>query len=167
MNPFPTEKIANIKLLILDVDGVLTDGKLYYSAEGETLKVFHVHDGAGIKQLQKNGITVALISCRHSEAVKQRALELGIAEVYQGQSEKMAAFFELCQKLKLSAHEIAYVGDDTPDLAVMKLVGFSIAVANATAAVKKQADWETTLKGGKGAVREVCDMLLSAQMKAQ
>ncbi len=163
MNPSILNKAALIKLLILDVDGVLTDGRLYYSQHGEELKVFHAHDGAGMRLLKKTGVEIAIISCRNSAAVNQRLTELGIKHIYQGQIEKTTAFKELCDILHLTPLEIAYVGDDLPDLPVMKAVGLSIAVSNATHSVKAAADWQTEQAGGLGAVREVCELLLKAQ----
>ncbi|HYF97416.1 MAG TPA: HAD-IIIA family hydrolase [Coxiellaceae bacterium] len=156
-------KATKIKLLILDVDGVLTDGKLYYSREGESLKVFHVHDGAGIKQLLKQGIHIAVISARSSAAVQTRLNELGVKHIYQGQTDKTIAFHELCQKLKVSPNECAYVGDDLADIAVMKLVALPIAVANAVLEVKAAALYVTEMRGGEGAVREVCELILANQ----
>lgn len=163
MNAAIHNKVRAIKLLILDVDGVLTDGKLYYSGEGETLKAFHVHDGAGIKRLLAQGIAVAAITARKSAIVTKRLTELGVAHIYQAQADKSEAFIQLCEQLKLSPHEVAYIGDDVADLPAMKLAGFSIAVANAFSLVKVEADYQTELRGGEGAVREICELILSAQ----
>ncbi|AAO90289.1 3-deoxy-manno-octulosonate-8-phosphatase KdsC [Coxiella burnetii] len=155
------ERARRIKLLILDVDGVLTDGRLIYSSRGEILKVFHVHDGLGIKQLLKAGIEVAIISSRKSKAVSRRAAELGIRHVFQGQPDKRIAFKKLLSQLKLDEKQVAYVGDDLPDLPIMQQVGLAIAVTNALPAVQQQAHWKTRKEGGQGAVREVCDFILS------
>ena len=165
MNAQLANKFSNIKLLILDVDGVLTDGKLYYSAEGESLKAFHVHDGAGIKRLLAHGINVAIITARHSAAVTHRMKELGVKHVYQAQSDKTLAFSELCEILQLSSSAIAYMGDDLADLPVMRQVGLSIAVANAINSVKEQAEYLTEARGGEGAVREVCELIIAHQNK--
>lgn len=153
---------SQIKLLILDVDGVLTDGRLFYGPQGECLKAFHVHDGLGIKKLQQAGINVAIISSRNSPMVSKRLQELGITHAFQGQHNKLAAYLELKQTLGLENTQIAAVGDDEPDLAMFAQAGIGIAVANATDKVKAQADWITTRKGGKGAVREICEQLLEA-----
>jgi 3-deoxy-D-manno-octulosonate 8-phosphate phosphatase (KDO 8-P phosphatase) len=153
-------KIKSIKLLILDVDGVLTDGTFYLSTDGVELKGFHTQDGLGIKQLQKAGITVAIISSRSSKAVDIRMEELGVTHVYQGIVSKLSAYNELVTKLQLTPDQIAYMGDDLPDLPVMEQVGISIAPANAVSVVKKQADWKTMRAGGQAAVREVSDMML-------
>ncbi len=161
-----TNKLSRIKLLILDVDGVLTDGRLHYSADGENLKVFHVHDGAGIKRLQNHGVAVAIISARTSAAVSKRTNDLGVQHVYQGQSDKTLAFNELLQKLDISAEAIAYMGDDLADLPVMQQVGLKIAVANAIAPIREIADYLTLNSGGHGAVREVCELIIAEQTKA-
>jgi 3-deoxy-D-manno-octulosonate 8-phosphate phosphatase (KDO 8-P phosphatase) len=153
-----------IKCLILDVDGVLTDGTIWITEQGTEIKRFHIHDGVGIKNLQKAGIEVAIISGRHSASVTKRMAELQITHVYQACSDKLVVFHQLINKLGISALETAYMGDDLPDLAVMKAVGLSIAVANACQEVKEIAHWQTTKKGGEGAVREVCDRLLAHQM---
>lgn len=157
------ENAAKIRCLILDVDGVLTDGRLYFNEQGEVVKVFHAQDGLGIKLLQQAGITVAIISGRNSPIVQKRAEELAIAHIYQGQENKLPALEQLMMKLGLTDEQFAYVGDDLPDLPLIQRVGLGIAVANAVAAVKKHALWQTQRSGGDGAVREVCDFLLEAQ----
>ncbi len=154
-----------IKLLILDVDGVLTDGKIYVDPTQESLKAFHVQDGLGIKLLQKSGITVAIITGKESTMVAVRAKTLGIEHVYQNQPNKVAAFESLLEKLSLTPEQVAYVGDDIPDLYVMSKVGLSIAVANAQPIIAQYADLQTQLPGGHGAVREVANLLLNAQGK--
>lgn len=156
------DKVRFIKLLILDVDGILTDGRLWYAADGEALKVFHMHDGLGIKQLLQAGIHVAIITSRENKAVSSRATELGIRYVFQGQSDKMVPFKQLLSQLKLSENEVAYMGDDLPDLPVMKCASLAITVPNAVSAVQAQAHWKTKKLGGEGAVREVCDFILHA-----
>lgn len=152
-----------LRLLVLDVDGVLTDGRLYFGADGEQLKVFHVRDGHGIKQVQAAGITVAVISGRKSAAVARRCRELGIRHVTQGAGDKAVALAALLGKLGIAATDMACVGDDTPDLAVFAPAALSFAVADAHPEVLAAADRITTLPGGLGAVREVCDALLAAR----
>jgi 3-deoxy-D-manno-octulosonate 8-phosphate phosphatase (KDO 8-P phosphatase) len=160
-----TELAKKIKLIVFDVDGVLTDGGLYFTEDGAEFKRFNSLDGHGIKMLKDNDIEVAVITARDSKAVAYRMKNLGIAHFYQGQSDKVVAFSDLLQKLNLSADEVAYVGDDVIDLPVMTKVGFSIAVANAHDMVKQHADLITEKSGGHGAVREVCDFILKAQGK--
>ncbi|HJP37976.1 MAG: HAD-IIIA family hydrolase [Gammaproteobacteria bacterium] len=157
-----TEKLAAIRLLVLDVDGVMTDGQLHYDAQGHEAKVFHVHDGYGIKQLMQAGIEVAVISGRHSTAVATRMAELGIEHVRLGQEIKNQAFTEITTQLGIPPEAVACVGDDEPDLPIMQAAGLSIAVANARPAILNYADWHTILGGGCGAVREVCDALIAA-----
>lgn len=157
------EQARQIKLLILDVDGVLTDGKLFFDYQGNEFKAFHAHDGHGIKMLQQTGVEIAVISGRESVIVTKRMEELDVKLVYQNQRDKRAAFAELLQKLDLNPEQVAYVGDDVVDLPIMTQVGLAIAVANALEAVKACVDWTTTLSGGNGAVREVCDVIMQAQ----
>jgi len=163
------EKAAHIKLMILDVDGVLTDGRLIYDNQGEEYKAFHSRDGHGIRMLLEGGIQPALLTGRKSSLVLHRAENLGISPelIYQGFRDKRPAFAELCAKTGIQPEEIAYVGDDVIDLPVMSKVGLAIAVADAHWFVKQQADWITDTAGGKGAVREVSEMLLDAQGKLQ
>lgn len=165
MNTALTKKAKLIRLVIFDVDGVLTDGKLFFGPNGEEHKVFYVQDGLGLKLLQQAGIDVAIISSRKSAAVQKRLKDLGVTYVYQGQENKNIAFKKLLTKLKLSPQQVAYAGDDLPDLIVMQQVGLSICVANAHPLLKQYADWQTTATGGLGAAREVCDMILHAQGK--
>ena len=157
------QKAIEIKLLVLDIDGVMTDGRLYFSAQGEALKVFTIPDGLGIKLLRNSGVEVAIISGRSSEALSKRAADLGIKHLYQGREDKIQALTELLTVLDLSFNQVAHLGDDLPDLPVIRKVGLGIAVANAYALVKQHADWCTTAKGGEGAVREACDFIMSAQ----
>lgn len=157
------EQARQIRLLILDVDGVLTDGKLFFDYLGNEFKAFHARDGHGIKMLQQTGVEIAVISGRESFIVTKRMEELDVALVYQNQRDKRAAFAELLEKLDLSPEEAAYVGDDVVDLPIMTQVGLAIAVADANEAVIACADWTTTLGGGLGAVREVCDMIMQSQ----
>ena len=149
--------------MLLDVDGVLTDGRLYYGNSGEEMKAFNIQDGLGIKLLQQGGIQVGIITGRVSELLQRRATELGINPVIQDREDKLTALNELMLTADLNLDEIAFVGDDLPDLAVIKKVGLGITVANGSAALKSAADWQTAKKGGEGAVREVAEMLLSCQ----
>jgi 3-deoxy-D-manno-octulosonate 8-phosphate phosphatase (KDO 8-P phosphatase) len=153
----------SIRLLVLDVDGVLTDGQLYYGARGEQLKVFHVHDGYGIQALHRAGVQIAVLSGRRSAAVARRCRELGIREVHQGIADKARAFEQLIKRLGIAAHQCACIGDDAPDVPMMLRVGIAFAVANAHADARRAADRQTQLAGGAGAVREVCDWILSAR----
>lgn len=157
------ERARRVRLLVLDVDGVLTDGRLHITADGEETKVFHVRDGSGIVALQRAGIQVAIISGRASAAVTRRAAELGIQHVRQGIGDKGAALGQLLQELQLAPERLACVGDDTPDLPMLERASLAIVVADAHASVRPAAHWITTAAGGHGAVREVCDLLLHAQ----
>ncbi|MEN9596438.1 MAG: hypothetical protein RL236_872 [Pseudomonadota bacterium] len=157
------EQARQIRLLILDVDGVLTDGKLFFDYLGNEFKSFHAHDGHGIKMLQQTGVEIAVISGRESFIVTKRMEELDVTLVYQNQRDKRAAFQELLRKLDLTPEQVAYVGDDVVDLPIMTQVGLAIAVADANEAVTACADWSTRLGGGLGAVREVCDMIMQSQ----
>jgi 3-deoxy-D-manno-octulosonate 8-phosphate phosphatase (KDO 8-P phosphatase) len=159
-------KAADIHLLVLDVDGVLTDGHLPFDAKGRECKVFHVRDGYGIRRVLEMGIEVALISGRKSVPVKKRADELGIQHVFLGAKDKLATLNKLAEKLGISLSAIACVGDDVPDLECMRAAGLGIAVADAHSDLDAVADWHTHLGGGQGAVREVCDLLLSAHNNA-
>jgi len=156
------QQAAQIRLLTLDVDGVLTDGRLHYDAQGRECKVFHVRDGCGIRQIVDAGFSVALISGRQSVPVEKRAAELGMQHVYLGVTDKLAVLQELAQKLRLDMAQIAYVGDDVPDIGCLQAAGLAIAVADAHADLDAVADWHTHHGGGQGAVREVCDLLLAA-----
>ncbi|MGA9854451.1 MAG: HAD-IIIA family hydrolase [Gammaproteobacteria bacterium] len=154
---------ARVQLVIFDVDGVFTDGHLYYGVDGEELKVFHVRDGHGIKSLLQQGVQVAVISGRSSMAVTRRMQELGVQHVFQGDDDKLPIFGKLLKKLGLSAEQTACVGDDLADLPLMQAAGTAIAVADAQPEVRAQADWCTQTAGGDGAVREVCDLILAAR----
>ncbi len=157
------ERARRVRLLVLDVDGVLTDGRLHITADGEETKVFHVRDGSGIVAVQRAGIQVAIISGRASAAVTRRAAELGIQHVRQGIGDKGAALEQLLHELQLAPELLACVGDDTPDLPMLERASLAIVVADAHASVRPAAHWITTAAGGHGAVREVCDLLLHAQ----
>ncbi|MGZ8135981.1 MAG: 3-deoxy-manno-octulosonate-8-phosphatase KdsC [Methylococcaceae bacterium] len=157
------EKAKKLKLLILDVDGVLTDGKLFFDDKGNEYKSFHARDGHGIKLLRQTGVDVAVISGRKSTSVALRMKSLGIEHVYQGHENKIAAFNEIIAKMAITPEQAAHVGDDLLDLPIMARVGLAIAVSDANFAVKQHADWCTELSGGQGAVREVCDLIMQAQ----
>ena len=152
---------AKIRLLVLDVDGVLTDGQLYFDAAGKECKVFHARDGYGIRRVLDAGIDVAIISGRKSRAVEKRADELGIRHVHLKVSNKPAVLAELISKLGIDYAAVACVGDDVPDLGCMQKAGLAVAVADAHPDLDAVADWHTHLGGGRGAVREVCDLLLT------
>lgn len=157
------EKLQHIKILIMDVDGVMTDGRIIINDDGRETKNFDVRDGHGIKLVQRYGIEVALLTGRQSEVVKHRANELGIKEVHQKIFNKKEVFVEILQKNNLNADQAAFIGDDIIDIPVLKEAGFSATVADAIDIVKKTVDYVTKKKGGRGAVREVCEMLLQAQ----
>jgi 3-deoxy-D-manno-octulosonate 8-phosphate phosphatase (KDO 8-P phosphatase) len=159
------ERANDIRLLVLDVDGVLTDGRLIFSARGEEQKVFHVRDGAGIVQVLRAGLQVAVISGRQSKAVDRRMSELGVTWVRQGISDKLTALRELLDILALGPQAVASVGDDTPDLPIFEVARLAIAVADAHSSVKSQAHFITQANGGQGAVREVCDLILESQRR--
>ncbi|MGO9803671.1 MAG: KdsC family phosphatase [Steroidobacteraceae bacterium] len=158
---------ATIRLLVLDVDGVLTDGRLYFGPRGEALKVFDVRDGYGLAALRRAGIAVAVISGRRSAAVRARCRELRVRHVYQGVSDKLAVFERLRARLRLSSGACACVGDDLPDVPLMHAVGMSFAVADAHREARRAAMRVTRRGGGRGAVREVCDLLLAGAAGAR
>jgi 3-deoxy-D-manno-octulosonate 8-phosphate phosphatase (KDO 8-P phosphatase) len=158
-----TERAKQVRLMIFDVDGVLTDGGLRYGAQGETIKTFHVLDGHGIKLLQQFNVKTAIISARESEIVVQRAKDLGIDWLRQGAQDKRAAFEELLTELGMRAEQCGYMGDDLVDLPVMTRVGFCASVPNAHPEVRTRAHLVTNAAGGHGAAREVCDFILRAQ----
>ena len=161
------EAAKKIKLLLLDVDGVLTDGRLYYGNSGEEMKAFNIQDGLGIKLLQKGDIQVGIITGRVSALLQRRADELSINPVVQGREDKLTALNELLQTLDVQMDEIAFMGDDLPDLAVIQRVGLGITPANGSATLAEQAHWQTSKQGGQGAVREAAEMILEAQGKLQ
>jgi 3-deoxy-D-manno-octulosonate 8-phosphate phosphatase (KDO 8-P phosphatase) len=154
---------ARVRLVVFDVDGVFTDGRLYYGADGQELKAFHVRDGQGIRSLLQHGIQVAVISGRSSPAVSRRMRELGIQHVFQGHDNKLPILEKLLQNLGLDAQQTACAGDDVTDLPLMQAVGLAIAVADAQPEVRDKAHWRTRARGGEGAVREVCDMIIAAR----
>jgi len=163
LNPQQLSIVKQLKLLILDVDGVLTDGRLFFDDSGREYKCFHARDGHGIKLLRLTGVEVAVISGRKSNSVTLRMQGLGVEHVYQGHENKRAAFAEILQILGLTPDQVAYIGDDILDLPVMRQVGFAVAVQDANFAVKRHAHWQTQTPGGLGAVREVCDLIMQAQ----
>lgn len=156
-------KAAGIKLALFDVDGVLTDGKLHYSADGEQVKVFHALDGHGLKMLQAAGIDVGVISARNSEALQRRLRDLGIKHCFLGVNDKRAVFDGLVTDLYLSGEQCAFTGDDVIDLPVMEQCGLKFSVKNGHFIVRDRADWIAPLTGGEGAVRAICDVLLYSQ----
>ncbi|HEX7341582.1 MAG TPA: HAD family hydrolase [Rhodanobacteraceae bacterium] len=160
-------RAARIRLATFDVDGTLTDGRLWYTEDAHEIKVFHAHDGYGLKRLAANGITVAIITARVSRPVALRAEELGIDHVYQGQSDKRACLTELQQALGITPEQTAFTGDDLSDVPAMQVAGLAIAVANAHPQVIPYTHWQTRRHGGDGAAREVCDLLLAAQGKLE
>lgn len=159
----PKEKILPIKLLLMDVDGVMTDGGITIDNNGVEAKTFHVRDGHGIKLLQRAGVKVGIITGRESEVVKHRAAELGIEILYQGMKVKMDAYRQILADEGLKDGEVAYIGDDVVDLPVLNQVGFSVAVADASESLKPYVDYVTVLNGGRGAVREVTELILKGQ----
>lgn len=164
MDPITQRAIA-IKMLLLDVDGVLTDGKLYFSNSGDELKTFNIQDGLGIKLLQRNGIAVGIVTGKRSQLVANRAKDLGIEIVVQGREDKLVAIREIISNSDTQLNEVAYMGDDLPDLSAIKAVGLGMTVANGVGEVKEEAHWISQYQGGHGAVREACEMLLMAQGK--
>lgn len=164
--PLPDDlmtKAARIQLLALDVDGVMTDGRLFFTAGGDEFKAFHSLDGHGVKQLRKAGIEVAIITGRNSPLTAKRARDLGIQHLQQGREDKEAALRELLASLSIPAENAAYMGDDLPDLGAIMLAGLGISVPNGHWYVREQADYCTETGGGEGAVREICDLILQAQ----
>jgi 3-deoxy-D-manno-octulosonate 8-phosphate phosphatase (KDO 8-P phosphatase) len=157
------ERARAVRLALFDVDGVMTDGTVYLGAQGESFKAFNILDGHGLKMLQAAGIATAIISGRSSAAVERRAAELDIAHVVQGCSDKVAAFEALRAQVGIEAAACSFMGDDLPDLAVMRLCGLAVAVANAVEPVRQAAHYVTRASGGSGAVREFCDLVLAAR----
>jgi len=156
-------RAKDLKLMIFDVDGVMTDGMLYYSERGEELKAFNIQDGHGIKMLRQYGVEAALITARNSRAVELRAANLGIAHLYQGVEDKRSAYATLLSRLGLAAAQSGYMGDDLLDLPLLTRCGFAATVPAAPEALQRRAHYVTRAHGGHGAVREVCELILSAQ----
>lgn len=167
MSAASLRKAGAIRLLILDVDGVLTDGRLYFGPRAEALKAFDVRDGAGIVRLQDAGVAVAVISGRRSPMVAARCRELKVRHVYQGVGDKLAVLRRLCARLEVAPAACACVGDDVADVPLMRSVALSFAVADAHPAARRAAHVVTRGKGGAGAVREVCDLLLAHQARGR
>ncbi|NYT37579.1 phenylphosphate carboxylase subunit delta [Allopusillimonas soli] len=163
--PAIVERAKQVRIMAFDVDGVLTDGRLWYGEQGEVLKTFHVLDGHGLRLLDESGIAVALITGRESTILARRAAELGIALVQQGVRDKAAALTALAQEQGCSLAETGYMGDDIIDLAALQRVGFAASVPDAPAYVSQAAHWISSRPGGTGAVRECCDLLLAAQRR--
>ena len=156
-------KLKHIELLLLDVDGVLTDGRIIYNDQGMQTQEFNARDGLGIKLLMKAGITVAIVTGRSSKALQHRCHNLGITDIYDGVADKRALLQDIQKRFGLAADRMAFAGDDLPDLGIMARVGLAIAVADAHAAVRQKADWVTSASGGNGAVREICEAILQAK----
>jgi len=156
-------RAAKVKLMIFDVDGVLTDGSLHYGAEGEALKTFNVQDGLGIKLLQESGVLTAIISARRSPQVTARAKDLGIEFVHQGGHDKLTPFKALLAQLNLTEEQVGFIGDDVVDLPILGRVGFAVSVPNGRPEVHSRVHHITEAAGGKGAVREVCEFVMRAQ----
>src|SRR5690554_6990653 len=156
-------KASDIRLIALDVDGIMSDGRLYFSASGDELKAFNILDGLGLKQLMQAGITVAVITGRRSPLTEKRMNDLGITHLMQGREDKKVALQELVANMAISPGEIAYMGDDLPDLPALHFAGLGITVPNGYWLVQQQADYCTRANGGYGAVREACDLILWAQ----
>ncbi|MGD8796011.1 MAG: 3-deoxy-manno-octulosonate-8-phosphatase KdsC, partial [Thiohalophilus sp.] len=157
------DRAAQIKLVVFDVDGVLTDGSLFIGDDGQEYKAFHSRDGFGMKLLKESGVEIAVITARTSEVVRHRMENLGVKHVYQGRLEKLPAFEELVAKLGLSFEQTAYVGDDVVDLPVLRRAGLAIAVQDAHPLAKQHAHWQTPHGGGHGAARDVCELIMEAQ----
>ena len=165
MNPDPAfvASARNLRLVSFDVDGVLTDGSIFYADDGREIKAFNVQDGAAIKLLMAHGIEVALLTGRVSPMVERRARELGISHLYQGLDHKAPALTSLCNRLEISLENTAHVGDDLPDLALFDIVGFSISVPNGHPTVRERADYVTRTAGGGGVARELAELILRAR----
>lgn len=157
------EKAKLIQLCLFDIDGVFTSGQIYYGPDQHLIRAFHIHDGLGIKLLHKAGLQVGIISAKHSPSVENRLQDLHITHVYLGYEDKIPAYENIKQKLQLEDEQIAYMGDDLPDLPILRRAGVSITVPAAPDIIKQHSDYITRKKGGKGAVREVCEWLLTVQ----
>lgn len=164
-DPDIVAKARRIKMLVLDVDGVLSDGKLYFTNKGDEIKAFNSLDGHGIKMLQKSGVKVAVITGRTSRIVETRTKALGIEHLIQGREDKLTALEELREKLPIHHQHIAHMGDDYPDLPLIKKLGLGMTVANGHWVIKQHAHWQSQYNGGEGAVREACDFIMLAQGK--
>ncbi|WP_052108070.1 KdsC family phosphatase [Aerolutibacter daejeonensis] len=165
--PAVRDHATRVRLACFDVDGTLTDGRLFFDTEGRELKAFHVHDGQGLVLLRKVGITVAFVTARASTIAEQRARELGIVEVHTAVADKLACVRDIAARMGIGMDEVAFMGDDLPDLRVMQQVGFSVAPGSGHPWVRERAHWRTSAPAGNGAVREFCDLVLAAQGKAE
>jgi len=163
----PKQRARDIELVVFDVDGVLTDGSLFLGDDGQEYKAFHSRDGHGMVMLRESGIRLAVITGRESEVVRIRMESLGIDHLYQGRRDKLPAYEALKETVGLDDRRIAYVGDDIVDLPVMRRAGLAIAVADAHPLVRAHAHWQTRAAGGRGAARDVCELLLDAQGKLE
>lgn len=161
------ERAARIRLACFDVDGTLTDGRLYFDGEGRELKAFHVHDGQGLVLLRKAGLAVAFVTARPSRIAEHRGAELGLSEIHTAVADKYACVLDIAARLGLAPDEVAFMGDDLPDLRVMLRVGLAVAPASAHPWVAERAHWRTSARAGQGAARELCDLLLVAQGRAE
>lgn len=159
------DKARRVKLVILDIDGVMTDGRIIYSIYGDELKFFDVQDGFGITLLNRVGIKSVIITAKKSRIVKLRAKDMKVAKAYHGFHDKLKPFKHAIRKFKVTPEQVCFIGDDLVDLPVLKRVGFAVAVPNAVSEVRQHAHYTTQNKGGRGAVREVCDLILKAQNK--
>ena len=164
-SPDVLAKAARIRLIALDVDGIMSDGKVYFSAGGDELKAFNILDGLGLKQLMAAGITVAVITGRRSPLTEKRMTDLGIPHLLQGREDKLTALLEIVNLLGIPATDIAYMGDDLPDLPALRYASLGITVPNSYWLLQEHADVCTRSRGGDGAVREACDLILTAQGK--
>lgn len=156
-------RAARVRLMIFDVDGILTDGSLHYGPDGEAIKTFNVLDGHGIKLLQQSGVATAIISARQSPIVARRASDLGIAHLYQGVHDKRTAFLQLLDHTGITADDCGFIGDDVIDLPILLQVAFAVSVPNGHPEVRSRVHYVTSAHGGRGAAREVCDFILRAQ----
>lgn len=166
-DPLLVERAARVRALVLDVDGVLTDGRLYFDNQGNEMKAFSTRDGLGLRALQSQGLQLALITGRQSRIVSDRAANLGIEHVFQGRNDKLAALQDFLGGSGLDLAEVCYAGDDWIDIPVLMRVGLAVTVADADSAVRERAHWITSRPGGHGAVREICDLILASQGKDQ
>lgn len=157
------DKAKAVRLALFDVDGVLTDGSLYISDAGEEFKAFNTLDGHGMRMLKTSGVEIAIVSGRSARCVEVRARSLGIGLLYQGVDDKLAVYRELLERFSLDPRETAFMGDDVVDLPVMRRCGLSVTVPGAPAPVRRRADWITRAEGGRGAARELCELVLHAQ----
>lgn len=159
------DRARRARLLIVDIDGVMTDGRIIYSIYGDELKFFDVQDGFGITLLNSAGIKSVIITAKKSRIVKLRARDMGVARAYQGYADKLVPFNDLLKRFRVTADDICFIGDDLLDIPILKRVGFAVSVPNAVEEAKRYAHYITTKTGGRGAVREICDLILKSQGK--